>query len=122
MSDDDGDGNYDVSNSMSNEIELSQYLDEVEELDKGVERTDEEEKARKAKGVSNRHDTRGKRLEKSFLDGIAQISKLRFYYQMLIEKKIQNNHVHCFLISRPILYCRNQYRRTKMEENASDCG
>ncbi len=63
---------------------ISQYLDEIEELDKDVERTDEEEKARKAKRVTNDHDRRGLYLEKSFLEGIAKIGKLWFICQALI--------------------------------------
>ena len=77
--DNDDDDRFDLmpnENDNGDELDLSQYIQEIEELDKDVERTDEEEKARNAKRVTNGHDTRGLRVEKSFLDGIAKIGTL----------------------------------------------
>ena len=71
LSDDDG----------FDDLNLSQYLDEIEELAEDVEHTDEDKVARNAKGVSNNHNQRAKKVEKSFLDGIAVISK--FYIACL---------------------------------------
>ena len=72
MSDDDG----------FDDLNLSQYLGEIEELEEDVKHTDEDKKvARNAKGVSNNHNQCAKKVEKSFLGGIAVISK--FYIACL---------------------------------------
>ena len=53
---------------MSDEFDLDEYAEEVDELERNVERTDYERSSRNGRPVTPKHHARGVSLFKSFID------------------------------------------------------